>query len=178
MKFRSHLALGRALADRSPRLRKHPLRRGCFVLGNVLPDFLFFTYLRGFRHSRAMIGHSLPYSEKLIRRRLLRRLRLGIRSAPDAFRLGLLLHYLADSFTYPHTEDFSGDRTEHNRYEERLAEVFPAFLTEIPNVPPMSDPGLLRDARASYDDAPHTPEDDAHWIVFVCSAVFLAVESV
>lgn len=178
MKMQSHLALGRALADQTDRLREHPFRRKCFLLGNILPDFLFFTYLRGFGKSHAMIGHHLPYSEKTIRRRLTKRMRFGLRSAPDAFRLGLLLHYLSDSFTHPHTPAFAGRRTDHNGYETRLAEVFPSFLKEIPDAEPMTSPDLLSRAREAYDAYPPSPERDAHWIVAVCSAVFFAIESV
>ena len=178
MYLKNHFQLGRALAGESQILREHFLRRNCFLVGNVLPDLLFYTYLRGFDKSRRWVGHSLPYSEPTIEKSLKKRLSVGVRSCLDAYRLGVLLHYLADSFTDPHTERFTGNRFDHSRYERKLLKVFPAFLHLVRETPPAQSADFLADARRAYLEQPPSPEVDAEWIVRVCSAVFFAVGSV
>ena len=178
MFVQNHLQLGRALAAESHVLGEHFLRRELFLLGNILPDFLFFTYLRGYKESRRWIGHSLPHSAPAIEKKLKKQLSVGLRSAGDAYRLGILLHYLADSFTYPHTERFTGRQPDHSRYERRLLHVFPRFLSLVKATGPADDPDFLAEARRAYEALPPSPETDAEWIVRVCSAVFFAVISV
>ena len=178
MYLENHLQLGRALAKESPVLRAHLLRRELFLIGNFLPDLLPFTYLPGLRETGRWAGHSLPHSQKKIARGLDRRLSVGLRTAADAFRLGVLLHYLADSFTYPHTEQFHGTRKEHNRYEAALRKVFPKFLHLVRETPPAACADFSAEARRAYEALPPSPERDSEWIVRVCAAVFFAIQSV
>lgn len=178
MFLENHLQLGRALAKESPALRAHLLRRELFLVGNVLPDLLPFTYLSGLRETGHWVGHSLPHSQKKIARGLDRRLSVGLRSAADAFRLGVLLHYLADSFTYPHTEQFHGTRREHSRYEAALRRVFPNYLSLVRETPPAASADFTAEARRAYEALPPSPERDSEWIVRVCAAVFYAIASI
>ncbi|MBO4308677.1 MAG: zinc dependent phospholipase C family protein [Clostridia bacterium] len=178
MFFQNHLQLGRALAAESRELNAHFLRRELFLLGNVLPDFLFYTYLRGYGKSRRWTGHSLPHSAPAIEKNLKKRLSVGLRSCHDAYRLGILIHYLSDSFTYPHTERFTGRRSEHTRYEHKLLKIFPRFLHLVKETPPAQSADFLAEARRAYLSLPPSPETDAEWIVRVCSAIFFAVGEV
>jgi hypothetical protein len=51
------------------------------------------------------------------------RLNAGIKiSAAYYLRLGILTHYIADAFTFPHNEQFEGDLREHIKYEQILHE--------------------------------------------------------
>ena len=178
MQFINHLQLGRALAAESPVLAEHLLRRELFLLGSMIPDFIPFTYLSGYRETHRWLGHSLPHSTPKIERNLKKRLSVGLRSAKDAFRLGVLLHYLADSFTYVHSAGFAGGRREHDRYERELRKVFPQFLHLVRETDPAHDPAFLAEARWAYQSLPPSAETDSEWIVRVCSAVFFAVGSV
>ena len=174
----NHFQLARALAAESDALQKHRFRRALFLLGNILPDFLFFTYLRGFQNSHRWIGHNLPHSTPAIEKNLKKRLSVGLRSPHDAFRLGILLHYLADSFTYPHTEQFPGRQPQHSRYERDLIKIFPRFLPIIRETKPAASADFLSEARRAYNALPPSPETDSEWIIRVCAAVFFAVGSV
>ena len=178
MHLKNHLLLARALAKQAPVLSAHPLRKEAFVIGNLLPDFVPFTYLDGFRSTRRMVGHNLPYSQPKIARKLKKGLSVGLHSASDAFRLGVLTHYLADSFTYPHTTDFQGSYKDHSAYERRLKAEFPKHLSQIAEAEPATSPDFLRDAKQQYDSIHPSPARDAEWIVRVCTAVFLAVISI
>ncbi len=131
MKQKDHLALGRYLISAGMINRTGalpPLCRLAFLSGCVLPDYLPHTYLHGFRKSHAMRGHHTAYSKRHIQTVLARLQKRGIRHHGDLFRLGLLLHYVADSFTYAHTAAFPGDMREHRRYELRLHATFLGYL--------------------------------------------------
>ena len=41
-----------------------------------------------------------------------------------SFTCGVLLHYVADSFTWPHNDGFEGDLRDHVSYEGRLHELW------------------------------------------------------
>ena len=178
MLFPSHLLLGRTLAKRSPALANHPIRKWIFLLGNVVPDLIPLTYFMGFDSPRVMGGHCLPYSEPKISRKLKKGLSVGLHSAGDAFRLGLLTHYLADSFTYQHTTKQRVKHKEHENYEKKLKEILPKFLSVADQTEPASSPEYLKEARQQFQAIPPSPERDAEWIVRVCTAVFDAIASI
>ena len=180
MTQKDHLALAHYLLERAPEQFHSRLRRKAFLLGNFIPDYLFFTYLRGFRKSGKMIGHNLPYSEGRMRKLTDRLLETGIRNARDCFRLGLLMHYLADSFTFPHTERFRGTKAEHNRYEKALCSVFQEMIRKKRNAAhrlsePVASHDLILSERQIYQSEIPSVEIDALWIIRVCEKVFDAV---
>ena len=148
-------------------------RRALFFLGNLLPDYLPLTYLRGVRQSRGLRGHDRPYSEAYIRKsiRLLEG-RAHLRVL-DFYRLGSLLHYLADSFTFVHTEAFDGDLRAHRRYEWALHRVMTAALEagDVGQVSVESCRVLWERARAHHARALPRPERDGSAILSVCRAV-------
>ena len=119
MQIHDHLALGKALAE-AYFADRGALCRLAFVLGNIAPDLTATTHLRGHLHDRNTWGHSYANALPVIRRllRLLeRRAHGGLHSF---YRLGVLLHYVADAFTWPHNERFTASIREHMRYEQRL----------------------------------------------------------
>lgn len=98
-----------------------PCRRA-FLFGNVQPDRNFFTYFHGMTHSEKFRGHNydniLPSMEKLCRK-----LRFSSGSeVKDYYLLGKLMHYVADSFTFPHNREYKGTLGEHRKYERILHE--------------------------------------------------------
>lgn len=154
--------------------------RRVFLWGCIFPDFIPFTYLRGFRQSRAMQGHNARYSYSHIQRsiqKLEARKRLRMR---DFYRLGTLMHYLADAFTYPHTDAFCGDLQAHRAYERELHGQFPIYLRrnrEIENTAycGKSISEQLLDRRSVYDNTIASCEGDCRQIVRTCSEVFFAL---
>lgn len=178
MRTSSHLLLGRTLADHTPLLSAYPLRRNLFLLGNIVPDFIPFTYFTGFRTPPRTAGHSLPYSQPKIAKKIKKGRSLGFHSAGDAFRLGLLMHYLSDSFTYPHTLEYHGTKKEHTAHEKALCAVLPEFLFLVNTTEPACSPEFLAEAKRQYNALPPSLARDAEWIVKVCSAVFFSVLSV
>lgn len=174
----SHFLLGRKLAEQTPALSLHPLRKSVFLLGNVLPDMVPHTFFYGSRFPRVTGGHCLPYSMLKIEHRVRRALATGLYSAYDAFRIGLLTHYLADSFTYPHTTERRVKHKIHQDYEKELKKTLPAFLPLADDTKPAASKKFLSACRCKYNAVPPSPARDAEWIVRVCSSVFKAIVSV
>ena len=181
MKQKDHRALANFLLDRAGRwsIWDHSRHRRAFILGCVSPDYIPTTYLRGFRKSRAMRGHNTPYSATHVYRTL-DRLRLrGLRSLRDCYALGTLIHYLADSFTFVHNEDFEGDMRAHRAYEQSLHACFQSSLRSQP-IRPIAAPSRalsehLRAMRAAYGQAGKGYLCDCKAIIAACTAVFAAV---
>ena len=154
--------------------------RRSFLLGCVCPDYLPFTYLRGFRQSHAMLGHNTLYSGAHISKSIGKLKEKGIRSWRDCWALGTLMHYLADSFTFPHTQGFEGSMREHRAYEKTLHGFFAAFLSHeracsIGVRIPEKIPAFLQLGRAEYEREAPSFERDCRRIIASCSGVFHAL---
>lgn len=91
-----------------------------FVLGNIEPDKNIFTYFHGLFREKKLSGHnfenSLPCIKKLLKR-LENKKKMGWR---EFYLLGKTIHYIADSFTFPHNLSFQGNLRAHCDYERRL----------------------------------------------------------
>jgi hypothetical protein len=180
MKQKDHKALGKYLLDSvgTGRLWHRTWHRRVFLLGCISPDYIPFTYLRGFRKSRAMLGHNEQYSDKHIQKSIRRLERRGIRRFRDCFALGSLMHYLADSFTFPHTEGFLGDMHAHRAYEKELHTYFSNYLQKAAAQPlptaciaeRLSD--FLHSGRCEYEHGERTLERDCRQIIQACTGVF------
>lgn len=171
--------MARYLISLSPERWRSAARRGAFLCGNLLPDFNPLTYLRGIRQSRRMAGHDFPYSQRHIRRVALRLQKTGVKDLADCYVLGTLIHYLADSFTYPHTADFRESMREHNRYERELHAVFSECVSAAranrPPPPPQNLSDFLSEARIRYEAAPQGLLRDGREILFVCTSIYGAI---
>ena len=128
MQTRDHKALALKLVGETNNdgLRRH---RRAFLLGCVEPDYNLLTYVRGSIHYSAFRGHNAENVQAYIRRCIEELQHAGLRSAFSYFVLGTLLHYVADTFTYPHNTDFSGNLMEHAVYEKKLHQVFSLALS-------------------------------------------------
>lgn len=182
MKQKDHRALAYYLIDSVGDCREWQGRwhRRFFLWGCIFPDYIPFTYLRGFRQSRAMLGHNARYSFLHIQRSIQKLEMRGCLRQRDFYRLGTLMHYLADSFTYPHTDTFCGGLQEHRAYERELHEVFSGYLRRHRAVAEgsLSDGSLLAhlmNRRTAYESAAASCEGDCKQILHNCTAVFLAL---
>ena len=180
MKQKDHKALAYYLMDYAGEglLWKKTWHRRFFLLGCVSPDYIPFTYLRGFRQSHAMRGHNACYSGEHIRKRIHTLQNRGINGFRDCFALGTLIHYLADSFTYPHTKGFCGTMREHRRYENILHETFLKYLSHAKLKEPshIALPSLLSErlqkSRREYDRLGGSYELDCKQILTSCTDIF------
>ena len=101
-----HLTATGLLAQELPRRYRFFLK-----LGSLLPDLLVFTYVG---------GHNWDSTREKPARRMLRPEETGRESCASYLRLGYILHYVQDYFTYPHNSWYPGSMAEHGIYELSL----------------------------------------------------------
>lgn len=127
---KDHRMLGEVLARHMIK-NTSPLAAHLFVTGCVFPDYNPLTYLRGLCMGNPFKTHFLFLSYPEILRlcnKLEKRKKLYI---GDYYTLGILLHYAADAFTFPHNEHYKGSLMEHAKYEaNQLHKTFEQYLTD------------------------------------------------
>ena len=168
MRSEDHLALGCYLLaqENVPQLRRHCI---AFLLGCIEPDYNQFSYLRGILHHRKFRGHNAENSFAFLTRCRTYFALHEASSAWDFFRLGTMLHYAADAFTWPHNSFWPGSLLDHVRYEKALHPVFTQFLTDQPEPDPTCfDEKSLHEA---YAAAAHSLETDCKFIFAACSSL-------
>lgn len=119
MRAGSHRQLGIYLADcYLPNLPKRYFK--AFLLGCTQPDKNPTTYIKGSIRNRLLHGHDYASAKRYLFRliRILKK-RKSWRMM-DYYRLGKVLHYIADAFTHAHSDTFSGPISQHRRYEHTL----------------------------------------------------------
>lgn len=177
MKKKDHKALGEFLL-RSSQCRTILHKRfhqRLFILGCISPDFIPFTYLRGFSKSRALLGHNAKYSAKHIQKGLNRFQAKGLYRWWDVLRFGALMHYMADSFTFPHAESYKGDMHAHRRYELMLHQKFIEYLDSRKKHIALKAESLstfFLQKRLAYERGTPSFERDCRYIVEICQGVF------
>jgi hypothetical protein len=122
-----HLLLAKELVKDNPAFADKR-KRNAFIFGSIEPDLNFFSYLRGSFKYQKLRGHNNPNTNKFIEEKVNKFQNREIKSLKDYFDLGVLIHYLADSFTYPHNDEFNGTIKEHLIYEENLHYSFLKYL--------------------------------------------------
>ena len=132
MRTLTHYRLAQTLL---PLLPLEKTARRSFLLGCVEPDVNVFSHIDLARHNKLphLHGHNHPYLDKRIDR-LAKKLTARPASITPlyAFRLGVLLHYLADAFTFAHNLNFHGDFEAHNAYENAFHRYFCKRLAHLP----------------------------------------------
>lgn len=123
MKTADHLFLGKSLSDAYMKSRS-AFFRNAFILGNIFPDINLFTYLRGAVTRGKIRGHNYESSEKYIRKLTEKIHNKNRFNFWEYFRLGELVHYITDAFTFPHNECFGNSLKKHIEYEENLHKAF------------------------------------------------------
>lgn len=127
MKKKDHLLLGRFLLAQKE-APSGSIKRRLFLFGCIEPDINPFTYVRGSAKHQFLQGHNTDNARKHFQKLLEKLSRSGVHSLWQWFALGTLIHYAADSFTFPHNSKFPGTLADHVAYEMQLHALFPQFL--------------------------------------------------
>lgn len=118
-----------------PLLPPDKILRRAFLVGCVAPDVNLFSHVDLQKNKKLphLHGHNHPYLDKRINR-MAKKLASHHKSITPlyAFRLGVLLHYLADAFTFAHNLEFSGNFEAHNAYENAFHRYFEKRLSHLP----------------------------------------------
>lgn len=115
METKNHLQLALDIASEK-KLGKYSKY---LVLGSIMPDINLFTYVR---------GHKYKESIKFIEQKTKELTEKPVWNRKSYYDLGIILHYLADYFTFPHNPNFHGSLAEHCDYEKKLRYRFTSFL--------------------------------------------------
>lgn len=127
MKRESHVILGNYLMEQlqfTPAFRY----RKAFLFGCIQPDSNPFTYLKGSRTIQWLRGHNYRNAESLMDRMSLHLSQRDDWGVLDYYRLGKLIHYTSDAFTFAHNETFAENIRQHRRYEAKLQRCFKTSL--------------------------------------------------
>lgn len=114
MRKKSHISLAKYIVDdmKAPELLQH---RKAFYIGSILPDCKpsFLTQRHEFGETFEMLKGRI---EELTENR-----REAVKgNSTYARRLGEVIHYIADYFTFPHNKTYDGNLKDHCYYEKDL----------------------------------------------------------
>ena len=175
MRKKSHICLGRYLAENASarELRSH---KKAFLLGSILPDIRpsFVTKKHEYNGTYEEVQESI--------RRLTTDCNLLLRNRRVyCRRMGEVIHYVADYFTFPHNSCYRGSLKDHCRYEndlkhymrdyiysgeaERNQNVYYQFYTVEELF------AYIEACHEEYMEDVHSVEQDALYITRVCSQV-------
>ena len=176
MRKKSHILLGRYLADQMSEVYSLQQHRKAFCLGNIMPDLRpsFLTT----RHE--FFGTFSQLQEKM--RELIERNPEEDNARVYWRRFGEVMHYIADYFTFPHNKTFDGTLYQHNTYEKHLKNELKAFVLEgkadVYTEKEIHFETLnqllqyIKEHHRRYLNCKRNIDDDIHYILTVCYQVF------
>lgn len=173
MKAENHKQLANYLAEKyisdvPPRYVR------AFKLGCVEPDKNITTYFKGSIKYQWMRGHNWNNMSRYIRRTSRKLERKEDLRLLDFYKLGKLIHYVADAFTLAHNEFFEKNLKKHRSYEKRLQEYFASQLQKYRHITDTlydSVMDLICSYHNDYLNSPKSIHTDASFCIKVCSTV-------
>lgn len=127
MRRDSHKLLGQYIADKYLEGRSR-LCVEAFKFGCIEPDINPATYIKGSRKVERLRGHNFLNAENYMRRSVAKLERKGVKGILSHYRMGKLVHYITDGFTFAHNAEFPGTLKDHTRYEHGLNNYFLDYL--------------------------------------------------
>nr|MCR5610137.1 zinc dependent phospholipase C family protein [Lachnospiraceae bacterium] len=122
MKRVSHRVIGRYLAGKKLSDKTFGCRLA-FMVGNSIPDYIYASYLKGWKIKK-LRGHNFPncykYLDKLEAKIDKKFNKEKYSKLWYCFKMGVFMHYTTDAFTYAHNNYFEGNIHQHRLYEAML----------------------------------------------------------
>lgn len=179
MRKKSHFILANCLADHieSEQMRYH---RTAFCFGNLLPDLKpsFVTV----RHEYHVNFETVCTS---IRQLVEECGRFEFDSAHYWMRAGEVAHYVADYFTFPHNEHYTGTLVEHSCYEGDLKNRLKAYILDGSAEVHFTKQvefncfeqviEFIKKAHCIYEMKERSVEEDIKFIITVCYQVIQGI---
>lgn len=179
MRKKSHISLAKFLlhSNKEHKLFKH---KKAFYIGSILPDLKpsFLTRRHTIEETfdiltKEIKGITVDYD-----------FRKGI-SMCYARRLGVITHYLADYFTFPHNSSYTGSMTDHVYYEKEMKYQLKEYVkAEINNFGSNQEHMLdtfdkivqfIKTTHKEYLEALKAVKQDIHYIIKLCSKVVASI---
>lgn len=179
MRKKSHVILANCLADHieSQQMKYH---RTAFCFGNLLPDL---------KPSFVTVRHEYHVNFESVRtsiRQLVEECgQFEFDSAHYWMRTGEVAHYVADYFTFPHNEHYTGTLVEHSYYEGDLKNCLKAYILdgcaevhftkkiEFNNFEQVIE--FIKKAHCIYEMKERSVEEDIKFIITVCYQVIQGI---
>lgn len=180
MRKKSHILLAKHIVSVSgmPGLDRH---QKAFYVGSILPDC---------QPSFLTRRHEITATFDLVRHGI-EKLTTGYHDMEELStayftKLGEVLHYIADYFTFPHNKQYPGNIKQHCVYEGELKHKLRAYVRnlkervaseELEQFQSGADicSFLKREHRSYIRSRNHSVEEDCRHIVEVCTKVALAI---
>ena len=175
MRKKSHITLASYLLN-SEGMEQLSTHKKAFYLGNLLPDCTpsFLTRRHNMEETFAILKKEL----KLLIERYDHT--KGI-TAYFCRHLGIILHYVADYFTYPHNPFYPGNLKAHCQYEETLKHQIRTYVKSSDavreranNEQPKSVEQIcahIQAMHACYENSIHSALNDCTFITRVCHQI-------
>ena len=177
MKSISHRLLGEHLAARYMQNLPSSYAKA-FLLGCIQPDKNPTTYLKGSLRKQWLRGHNWENSRRFICRTVKQLERKVLFKHTDYYRLGKLIHYTADAFTYVHNNHSGANLQQHRRYEDALHISLLSCLqqTSLDKIAPAdSVMGTIRKYHNSYMGQPPRIHTDLQYCLSVCHYIMCSL---
>lgn len=188
MRKKSHISLAKHIVNISD-LKNFDKHRKAFYVGSILPDC---------KPSFLTKRHEITETFDLVERGI-EKLTQGYKGLEDLStayftKLGEVVHYIADYFTFPHNKEYLGNMTQHCIYEGELKHKLREYiknlnerdlrkwkhnlkLEELEQFRTVADIcEFLKEEHRSYiRRGYHSVEEDCKYIVGICSKVAFAI---
>lgn len=126
MQTKDHLYIGKYAVDNSIPIKFS--HRTAFIAGCVEPDINPVSYIKGSLSKKTLGGHNYDNSRKYMARTIQSLSCKATWNTLDYFYFGRVIHYVIDSFTYPHNNVFKGSIRNHSRFEAELHQVVTSYI--------------------------------------------------
>ncbi|MDD3219455.1 MAG: zinc dependent phospholipase C family protein [Lachnospiraceae bacterium] len=179
MRKKSHVLLAQYLANNNTAMNLQAHRKA-FCLGSILPDMKpsFLTTKHEFQGTFPTIQekiceltteyHNNPVNDRVYFR-----------------RLGEVMHYMADYFTFPHNSTYEGNLSEHCMYEKELKNQLKSYIksgdADTHASTQMRFRGLndlfeyIQKAHKEYLQKMRNVAEDIQYIMNICYQVFQGI---
>ena len=125
MRKKSHISLARHIVNISD-LSNFDKHKKAFYVGSILPDCK-----PSFLTQRHEITGTIQLVEEQMRKLTTGYSHIGELSTMYYTKLGEVLHYIADYFTYPHNKEYPGSMKDHCVYEGELKHKLRAYIKNL-----------------------------------------------
>ncbi|MBE5924362.1 MAG: hypothetical protein E7271_07840 [Lachnospiraceae bacterium] len=188
MRKKSHISLARHIVNVAD-MNSFQKHKKAFYVGSILPDCK-----PSFLTKRHEINQTLDILENKMYKLTNGYKHVGDMSTLYFTRLGEVLHYIADYFTYPHNKEYPGNMKDHCIYEGELKHKLRAYIAKLNeqdiekwkknmNLADLSGFSSVSDimdfVKAEHRNyirrEIHTVEQDCRYIVGICSKVSMAL---
>lgn len=176
MRKKSHVSLARHITGQEAEIR----HKAAFKMGSIVPDLV-----PSFITKKHEINQTFDIVEKKMEK---------VVSSYDSNKgltlirtkdLGVITHYIADYFTFPHNKEYPGSLKDHVIYEKELKYELRTFIRSVDVDMPLEHNekldsiqaicAFIRQSHANYVGRMQNVQSDCRHIVQICDEVISAL---